>query len=308
MTAVTLLFLGGCSGGTEPCADGLVRGKDGQCEQVEDTGGDTDVVLPGGWCPVAGDYSGQVVGSVDCQDGVCEVPAGSFWVGSEDGQPDECPPREVELSAFAIDAKEVTRTALEACVDAGVCSPVPAYCDNLFLNHPADAGQLPAVCVTWQQAADYCEWAGGRLPAELEWEKAARGEDGATWAWGAAPPNCGDANFRFVSWYCEVSVVEVGTYTDRTSPYGLWDTVGNAWEWTSDWYDAERYEEMEDQDPPGPLDCRAVVGAESGECTNKVIRGGAFNTTEDTTRGAARSFAAPSVVDPNLAFRCAYDR
>ena len=102
--------------------------------------------------------------------------------------------------------------------------------------------------------------------------------------------------------------MEVGTYTDRVSSYGLWDTVGNAWEWTSDWYDAERYEEMEAVDPPGPETCRVVVGGEAGECANRVIRGGAFNTTEDTTRGAARSFAAPTVVDHNLSFRCAYDR
>lgn len=307
VTAGLLLALG-CSGGGEPCPDGFVRNEAGQCNRLEDTGEDTGLLNGRGWCPVSGGYSGLTVGEASCEGGICEVPEGNFWMGSDDGQPDECPPRAVGLSAFAIDAYEVTRGAYVACVDAGGCSPVPTHCDNLFLDFPGDAEQIPAVCATWQQASDYCAWVGGRLPRETEWEKAARGDDGATWAWGAAPPSCGDANFRFVSWYCEESVVEVGTYTDSVSPYGLWDTVGNAWEWVDDWYDAGVYEDMDDEDPQGPESCRAVVAGEPGACTDKVIRGGAFNTTEDTTRGSARSFADPSVVDVNLAFRCAYDR
>ena len=94
----------------------------------------------------------------------------------------------------------------------------------------------------------------------------------------------------------------------RPNPWGLYDIYGNAWEWVADWYDAGRYGDMQEVDPEAPENCRAVVEGELLPCTDKVIRGGAFNTTEDTTRGAARSFATPDVVDNNVGFRCAYDR
>jgi formylglycine-generating enzyme required for sulfatase activity len=306
-----ILWLLGFHCTNAPCSEGFQRDGAGMCVTVEDTDtGDTGETDP---CLVETPYTGSAVGSVNCTAGVCEVPAGAFWMGSTAGLENECPPREVTLSAFAIDATEVTRNAYASCVSAEACDAVPTHCDDLFGDwddDPALGDPLlaPLICATWEQAAAYCSFVGGRLPTEAEWEKAARGEQGARWAWGHEPPDCTNSNHRFVSWYCHQSVVEVGSYPDFRTAYGLWDTVGNAWEWVADWYDAEWYRDAGDMDPQGPeADCRESVGGPATDCTKKVIRGGAFNTTEATTRGATRAFAAPGIVENNFSFRCAYD-
>lgn len=267
-------------------------------------------------CAQAVEHSGEAVGSVDCTDGVCEVPAGDFVMGAADpSSPDQCPERRVTLSAFAIDQHEVTRGEWAACVAAGACAEPPACPTKAEVQ---DESLLPVVCVDWQEARDYCAWRGGRLPSEAEWEKAARGDEGAVWPWGPQAPACTMANFRYVTSYCRGGVVEVGTYAEVTDPtasvevgrsaWGLLDTVGNAWEWVEDWYDAGRYRDAPDTDPGSPEQCRLDPEDQPGECRYRVVRGGAYNTTEATTRGSARSFADPGLRDVNLGLRCAYDR
>ncbi len=267
-------------------------------------------------CAVELGESGLAVGEANCTDGVCEVPAGSFVMGADlDGFPDQCPPRRVELSAFAIDETEITRSAWASCEAAGACPALPA-CPSISAHD--DEGALPATCVTWDEAQGFCAWAGGRLPTEAEWEKAARGTDGAPWAWGPVPPSCLEANFRFSSATCYGGVIEVGRLaapdsvdaqvSSTRSAYGLVDTVGNAWEWVADWYDARYYQDAPDVDPPGPEQCAQGVDAARGTCRYRVIRGGGYNVTQDATRGSARASGVPELRDGNLGFRCAYDR
>ncbi len=264
-------------------------------------------------CEVDLGESGLAVGVADCEAGICAVPAGPFVMGAaEPAFPDQCPPRWVELSAFSIDQTEVTRAAWSACHADGACPEAPP-CESVA--DVDDPDQLPVACVDHAEAAAFCAWAGGRLPTEAEWEKAARGDDGAPWAWGPQPPSCVDANFRFNSAYCKGGLVEVGSYEfpgvgaagdSGRSAYGLLDTVGNAWEWTADWYDAGYYRRAPDRDPPGPDSCSIDVDGELAACRYQVLRGGAYNTTQDTTRGSARSFGEPGLRDVNLGFRCAY--
>ncbi len=295
-----------CSG--DDCPPGSARQADGLC-YLTDTG-EPEVED----CLLAPLGSGLAVGVEDCDGGVCQVPAGDFVMGdSAPEAPDQCPVRVVELSAFSVDQTEVTAADWEACVQAGGCDSLP-HCPSEALYEDRDA--LPAVCMTWTQADAYCGWAGGRLPTEAEWEKAARGEEGALWAWGATPPSCPEANFRYVSAYCKGGTVDVGTYDvtvtsftpSARSAFGLLDTVGNVWEWTADWYDARYYQDAPDVDPPGPEACSLTVTDERGECLSRVIRGGAYNSTQDVTRGTSRSFAPPDHWDVNIGFRCAYDR
>lgn len=267
-------------------------------------------------CLVDLEYSGEAEGQASCREGICEVPAGPFVMGAANPQaPDQCPVRQVELSAFAIDEVEVTRAAWRGCVSDGACEEL-RHCESQATYQDEDL--LPAVCITWEQAAAYCAWAGGRLPTEAEWEKAARGTQGAAWAWGSTAPSCSTANYRYVNAYCRGGVVEVGSYdvvedelstvASARSAHGLLDTVGNAWEWVGDWYDAGRYRDAPDVDPQSPEQCRLDPDGDPEECRYRVMRGGGYNSTQDTTRGAARSFADPALWDVNLGVRCAYDR
>ena len=249
---------------------------------------------------------GYPAGTLDCAAGLCRVEEGDFYMGSFSGHPDECPVRVLALPAYTIDRTEVTWASYQSCVDSGSCSAIPARCyaraDELAGGAPDD---LPVTCVTWTQATDYCEYAGGRLPSEAEWEKAARGTEGSWWPWGGAAPTCDFSNFRFVSWYCQAGVVAVGSY-DNASPYGAVDMTGNAWEWVADYYDAEWYREAPGTDGPEGL-CRESVGAALEPCIDRILRGGAYNVTEFNTRNAARTAARPDLVDDNIGFRCVYD-
>jgi formylglycine-generating enzyme required for sulfatase activity len=139
------------------------------------------------------------------------VPAGPAFVGSDSSAcPYDEPLVQVFISAFAIDATEVTNVEYGRCVDAGACAP-PASMSSVarsrYFDDPAFA-EYPVVAVDWEKASSFCRWAGKRLPSEAEWEKAARGGcelrgavdvcesslDAPEFPWGAGPARCGNAN------------------------------------------------------------------------------------------------------------------
>ncbi len=131
----------------------------------------------------------------------------------------------VSLPAFAIDKLQVTNADYRRCVAARVCSP-PAgeqvgmpqgYFDTAtYADYPAN--------VLWQQAATYCQWTGGRLPTEAEWEKAARGTDERRYPWGETWDESRVA----------MGIEPVGRHPEGASPYGALDMIGNLPEWTQD--------------------------------------------------------------------------
>lgn len=276
-------------------------------DSSEQDSGESDTATTPSVCAPDGQPSGFSVGTAACADGRCQVPESLFWRGQANGDADACPLHQVNLSAFSIDQTETTMGAYAACVQTGSCTPYASECEHIYSDWEGDSTSLPVVCVDHTQAKTYCEWAGGRLPSEAEWEKAARGEQGAVFPWGERSPLCEDGNFRFVSWYCQAGIIPVGRYPETQSAFGLNDTLGNVWEWTADYYDAAWYREAERVDPQSPDRCAMTVGAERGDCTQRVMRGGGFNSTEDNTRASARSMAAPDRLDVNLGFRCAYD-
>ncbi|MBP1703270.1 MAG: beta-propeller repeat protein [Chloroflexi bacterium] len=220
------------------------------------------------------------------------VRAGPFLHGNEMGEPDENPSQIVVLDDFYIDRTEVTNASFAACVEAGACSPPD---DLSSYTHPSYFGDpryndYPVIYVNWEAAQAYCEWRGGRLPTEAEWEKAARGNDERTYPWGEGA-SCDLANMVD----CIGDVTTVGSYLDGASPYGVLDMSGNVWEWTADWYAADYYATLADEtsNPTGPV---------SGSA--RVIRGGSWADDRYQCRITDRFQFNPLGSDNALGFRC----
>jgi formylglycine-generating enzyme required for sulfatase activity len=203
------------------------------------------------------------------------IPGGPFTQGSTRGEEDERPARKVTLKAFAIDRTEVTRGDYAACVDAGRCKPSGDKTDG--------QAKLPVTGVDWTDGQAYCKFAGGRLPTEAEWEKAARGTDGREYPWGNEL-DCTRANWGNFEGEGPCAgknpghPVAVGQYPSGASPYGVLDMGGNVWEWVADKYD---------QDPG-----------------RRVVRGGSCCSFFVGPRAPNRNAWAPDHRDGDLGFRC----
>ena len=329
----------GCGGVCGTCTDGFVCDW-GQCVEVEPCGnGICDPAEDHDSCPddcacvpvcsyheCGADGCGGVCGmcrnnesckngrcvwtageyAVVCEEGMCLVPAGNFWRGCNDTVDLDCwfnesPYHEVYLDAFWIDRSEVTKKQYDECVGTGAC-PVPSSNVRVF-SAWTDDPDTPVVGVNWQDAADYCQWAGKRLPTEAEWEKAARGTDGRKYPWGNEDYKCYEPESTYEGMECiDTTPWAVCSKPKANTPYGLCDMAGNVWEWTADWYDGTYYYDSPDSNPGGP-----AAGL------NRVVRGGtsvsAFNHLHlyDSLRTSARNDADPSTQGVTVGFRCARD-
>jgi formylglycine-generating enzyme required for sulfatase activity len=222
------------------------------------------------------------------------VPAGSFLMGSGHGAADERPVHRVNGSGFMMDRYEVSNARYRACVAAGACTAPTLLGSNTrarYFDDPRFA-DYPAIFVSWDQARSFCAFAGGRLPSEAEWERAAAGSEAPrTYPWGESAPDCSKANFAG----CVGDTDRVGRRPAGQSPYGAFDMAGNVWEWTADWYDANAYRTSLVQDPTGP---------DSG--TLKVLRGGCWVSGASSLRTTCRKPELPNSWAPNVGFRCVY--
>jgi serine/threonine-protein kinase len=195
----------------------------------------------------------------------------------------------VTLDGFWLDRTEVTNTQYRLCVADGACR------ESRLANDLAYGGDdYPAAGIPWQDAQDYCVWAGGRLPTEAEWEYAARGSEGYTYPWGEEF-TCTGGNFWDKASGCDDGFAEpapVGSFPEGTSWCGALDMAGNVWEWVADVYGP--YPDEGQVNPTGP--------ASGGE---RVLRGGSWGYHQPFVRAAYRYPVPPAADYLAVGFRCA---
>ena len=217
------------------------------------------------------------------------VPAGSFMMGSEDGMANEQPVHEVTLDAFWIDRTEVTNAQYAACVADGACDPPEvnsSHTRESYYDNPEYA-DYPVIYVSWDDAAAFAAWAGGRLPTEAEWEYAARGPEGRVYPWGdtfdGERLNFCDRNCPFShrdnDWDDgQADTAPAGSYPEGASWVGALDMAGNVWEWVNDRYQGDYYGSSPIENPTGP--------ASGG---GRVLRGGSWNNSQRYARASVRN-------------------
>jgi formylglycine-generating enzyme required for sulfatase activity len=244
------------------------------------------------------------------------IPGGTFMMGSDPHEIDrqwaqygwdpvwkqnaagESPRHRVSVEGFWMYRHEVT------------AGEYRTFCQATGREPPTDGGwgrqpdDHPAIYVSWGDALAYCEWAGVRLPTEQEWEYAARAGDGRVFPWGdqwdrtkanSASYSVGqdlrtEAQWHVFDtkfpWKTQVMTTPVGSFP--ANPFGLFDMVGNVYEWCADWY--ERY--------PGSTHRGEQYGQ---RC--RVVRGGRWGNHPDGVRCAFRNGYPPDGRGPGEGFR-----
>lgn len=211
------------------------------------------------------------------------VPGGPFPMGS--GREEHS----LDLPPFYIDQYEVTNRLYEECVRAGACQRpqrVNSATHPRYYDSP-DFADFPVVWVNWPMAAAYCQWRGARLPTEAEWEKAARGEEGRQYPWGARIDRR-LANYGLL----EGDTLPVGSTPDGQSVYGVHDLAGNTWEWVSSLNRPYPYQAEDGRESP------AEIG-------RRILRGGSWRSEPEFLRTYFRYDADQMSADLDIGFRCA---
>ena len=221
-------------------------------------------------------------------------------MGSSTGQPSEGPIHTVWVPTFEMARTEVTVSQYAECVLAWSCTEPTFDMTYGNWNHPVhDYDDHPVNYVSWHQAVAFCQWAGGRLPSESEWEYAARsGGQYQPYPWGAATPICTYA----VAYQPRLGD---GCGTDHTMAVcskpagntadGLCDMVGNAKEWVQDWSHST-YDGAPDD---------GSAWEDSG--TIRVQRSSSFGAVDYWARVTVRYGGTPDSTSYQTSFRCARD-
>ena len=217
------------------------------------------------------------------------VPGGSFLMGSTEAEavsPREAPQHAVTVDPFWLGQTETTNAQYARCVAAEECTPPSndRWADPTYADHPVSD-------LTWVQANEYAQWAGGRLPTEAEWERSCRSDDGRAYPWGNDEPDDSRSNYNNTIG----ETAPVGSYLAGQSAYGLLDLSGNLWEWTSS---------LETDYPYTATDGREDATSDD----NRAVRGGSFYYTSYQIRCAARTGFAPTTANEHIGLRLVLDQ
>ena len=247
-------------------------------------------------------------------DGMIAIPAGTFAMGchqdlvpSGSCDDEELPVHTVSVSAFRMDAFEVTRQEFVDFINGNDNDCDEAPCLGGFSEPEVyeqggtwfvlEGFETTAVAeVTWYGARDFCASLGKRLPTEAEWEWAAQGDTPTRYVWGDEDPDCKHAIYgggcgEDGPWAVDDGIREAGR-----SPFGVWDMAGNVWEYVADRYSSEYYANSPEQDPPGPA---------TGD--NRVVRGGGWESNDRAIEAWSRWGRYAEFGNASVGFRCAAD-
>jgi len=241
---------------------------------------------PDGSSKTASDAAGKTAGQ--SQGEMVQIAGGRFMMGDKDEV--DAPPHEVVVAPFYMDKHLVTQE----------------HYQKIMGNNPSrwKADKNPVEQVRWSDAVKFCnarsraegfqpcydletwqcnfEANGYRLPTEAEWECACRAGTQTTYFFGNDNSKLGD-----YAWFDKNAGGHPQPVAQkRPNPWGLYDVVGNVWQWCNDFYQVDYYQQSPQENPRGPKE---------GE--NKVVRGGAWKFSGDNCRSGYRYNEAPGYVD-----------
>ncbi len=246
---------------------------------------------------ITGEFNRFIYRPVDMENYWVIIPAGDFLMGSFPGEiqydssicpdficdfSDEIPQHTLYVDEYQIGKYEVTNRQFAQCANAGICNGAPDPGEGKDL--------LPVVNVSWYDANTYCEWVGGRLPTEAEWEKAAswdvETQSKFVYPWGNNDPTSDLLNYNFNVG----DTTPVGTYPEGENK--LFDMAGNVWEWTSTLYADYPYDAKDGREDMDSPDVR-------------VLRGSSWNNNVNDVRSSSRIKVNPTDTNYDVGFRCA---
>ena len=245
---------------------------------------------------------------------MAEIKSGNFFMGTNNPllPEHEKPLLDVTVSAFKMDRFEVSRFQYEKCVEARHCQKIsqkPSY---------KTSSLLPQTMVTWFQAQKFCQWVGGDLPTEAQWEYAIRGQYNTEYPWGAKliEKNRG-IQLSHISYptnkkspvpteYKSPSIADANPETAwELGQFGIYHLAGNVSEWTRD------ATNLQDSNP-SPINLnkiqskkRKLNNPKFNQGSAKVYKGADYRVVfPRLQRASFRRAAPPEYAAENIGFRC----
>ena len=257
---VGILLLLALPMGCSQCNNAKEAEKAPSISEIEGAEGDTEPISP----VVSFELTEEdKLKAKQAPEGMVFIKGGCFTMGNDNAQADEKYEHEVCLDDFYMDKYEVTQARWEKVMGFNPSK-------NNKSDHPVEQVNYQDIQQFIEKSSSTC-----RLPTEAEWEFAARGHAETRYFWG----NVMDGAYAWFEDNSDKTTHPVGQ--KKANQFGLYDMMGNVWEWTEDWY-SPYYVGNKETNPTGP---------KGGE--NKVIRGGSFNSSAGALRITNRIWLNP---------------